>query len=68
MKTCKINYKDFQTTAYMRKETEPGVKVKVERETQKLVSKGHLSHMRLKTVEVKNSLHLMKKGISKSSF
>lgn len=40
------NMEKIQTTAYMREETEPGVKVKAEMETQKLVSKGHLPHMR----------------------
>ena len=36
--------------------------MKAETETQKVVSKGHLPHMRMKTLQVKNGLHLMSKG------
>ena len=46
----------------MRKEIKARVEVKAETETQKVVSKGHLPHMKQKTVLVKNGLHQMNEG------
>ena len=47
--------------ANMTVEIEAGVEVKAETETQKVVSKVHLPHMRQKTAQVKDGLNLMNK-------
>ena len=53
---------NFQTTVKMIEEIKVEVEVKAETEIQKVVSKIHLPHMRQKTVQVKNDLHLTKYG------
>ena len=46
----------------MAEEIKAGAVVKVEKKTQKVVSKGHLPKMRPKTVQLKNGLQLKNKG------
>ena len=53
---------NFRTMVNLTEEIEAGEEVKAETETQKVVSKVKLPHMRRKTVQVKNGLHLMNKG------
>ena len=53
---------NFRTTANMTEEIEAGVGKKAETETQKVVNKVYFPHMRWKTTQVKNGLHLMNKG------
>lgn len=49
------------TFFFMTEEIEAGVKMKPKTRRQKMVYKVHLPHMRRKTAQVKNSLHLMNK-------
>ena len=53
---------NFRTMVNLTEEIEAGEEVKAETETQKVASKVNLPHMRRKTVQVKNGLHLMNKG------
>ena len=53
---------NFQTTINMPEKIKPGVEGRVETEKQKVLSKVHLPHMRTKTAQSKNDLHLMNKG------
>ena len=54
---------NFRTMVNLPEGIEAGVEVKTETKTQKVVTNVHLPSIRRKTVQVKNRLHLINKGI-----